>query len=122
SERWVDVYPNRGKRDADFAAHDPASQPFIMMSYDNGTGGHSTLAHELGHAMHAQLTMASQPPVYSGYSMVVAETASNLNQALLFPHLLEQHDEPELQISILEEALYNLRRYFFIMPTLVRFE
>lgn len=121
-ERWVDVYPNRGKREGAFAAHAPGTQPFIMMSYDNGTGGLSTLAHELGHAMHAQLTMANQPTVYSGYSMVVAETASNLNQALLFPHLLEKNDDPEFQIAIIEEALYNLHRYFFIMPTLARFE
>lgn len=121
-ERWVDVYPNKGKREGAFAAHAPGSQPFIMMSYDNGTGGMSTLAHELGHAMHAQLTMAKQPIPYSGYSMVVAETASNLNQALLFPHLLEINDDPEFQIAVIEEALYNLHRYFFIMPTLARFE
>ncbi len=120
--RWVDVYPNRGKREGAFASHAPGSQPFIMMSYDNGTGGMSTLAHELGHAMHAQLTMASQPVVYSGYSMVVAETASNLNQALLFPHLLATDSDPEFQIAVIEEALYNLHRYFFIMPTLARFE
>lgn len=121
-ERWVDVYPNKGKREGAFAAHAPGSQPFIMMSYDNGTGGLSTLAHELGHAMHAQLTMANQPVVYGGYSMVVAETASNLNQALLFPHLLENSDDPEFRIAIIEEALYNLHRYFFVMPTLARFE
>lgn len=121
-ERWVDVYPNRGKREGAFAAHAPGSQPFIMMSYDNGTGGLSTLAHELGHAMHAQLTMAEQPVVYGGYSMVVAETASNLNQALLFPYLLDGNSDPEFQIAIIEEALYNLHRYFFIMPTLARFE
>ncbi len=122
SGRWVDVYPNRGKREGAFAAHAPGSQPFIMMSYNNGTGGLSTLAHELGHAMHAQLTMANQPVVYGGYSMVVAETASNLNQALLFPYLLELNQDPEFQIAIIEEALYNLHRYFFIMPTLARFE
>lgn len=121
-QRWVDVYPNKGKREGAFAAHAPGSQPFIMMSYDNGTGGLSTLAHELGHAMHAQLTMANQPIVYGGYSMVVAETASNLNQALLFPHLLDNNDDPEFRIAIIEEALYNLHRYFFVMPTLVRYE
>jgi oligoendopeptidase F len=121
-ERWVDVYPNRGKRDGAFAAGAPGAQPFIMMSYDGGTGGMSTLVHELGHAMHAQLTYATQPPAYSSYSMVVAETASNLNQALLFPHLLDSNDDPQFQLAVIEEALYNLHRYFFIMPTLARFE
>jgi oligoendopeptidase F len=122
TERWVDVYPNRGKRDGAFAAGAPGAQPFIMMSYDGGTGGMSTLAHELGHAMHAQLTFATQPLAYSAYSMVVAETASNLNQALLFPHLLDNNADPQFQLAVIEEALYNLHRYFFIMPTLARFE
>jgi oligoendopeptidase F len=121
-ERWVDVYPNRGKRDGAFAAGAPGAQPFIMMSYDGGTGGMSTLVHELGHAMHAQLTFAEQPLAYSAYSMVAAETASNLNQALLFPYLLDSNDDPQFQLAIIEEALYNLHRYFFIMPTLARFE
>lgn len=121
-ERWVDIYPNRGKRDGAFAAGAPGTQPFIMMSYDDGTSGMSTLAHELGHAMHGQLTYANQPLPYCGYSMVVAETASNLLQALLFPHLLEKSTDRNFQVALLEEALYNLHRYFFIMPTLARFE
>ncbi len=120
--RWVDIYPNEGKRDGAFAAGAPGTQPFIMMSYDDRTGGLSTLAHELGHAMHGQLTYATQPPQYASYSMVVAETASNLHQALLFPWLLEQEGDREFRIAVIEEALYNLHRYFFIMPTLARFE
>ncbi len=120
--RWVDIYPNRGKRDGAFAAGAPGTQPFIMMSYDDGTAGLSTLAHELGHAMHGQYTYEEQPPVYAGYSMVVAETASNLIQALLFPQLLDRAGDRDFRIAIIEEALYNLHRYFFIMPILAQFE
>jgi oligoendopeptidase F len=41
---------------------------------------------------------------------------------LVRAHLLETETDPNLQIAIIEEAMANFRRYFFIMPTLARFE
>ncbi|MCA9972870.1 MAG: hypothetical protein KC425_21785, partial [Anaerolineales bacterium] len=47
----------------------------------------------------------------------------NFNQALVRAHLLETHaDDPDFQIAVIEEAMSNFHRYFFIMPTLARFE
>jgi oligoendopeptidase F len=37
-------------------------------------------------------------------------------------YLLRQHADPEFQIMLIEEAMSNFHRYFFIMPTLARFE
>ncbi len=120
--RWVDVYPNRGKRDGAFCAHAYGGQPYIMMSYQDDLGSVSTLVHELGHAMHSLLLEREQPLANAGYAMMVAETASNFNQALMRPHLLERFTTEDERLALLEEAFYNFHRYFFIMPTLVRFE
>ncbi|HLU82271.1 MAG TPA: M3 family oligoendopeptidase, partial [Trueperaceae bacterium] len=121
-DRWVDVYPNRGKRDGAFCSRVYGHQPQVMMSYQGDLESMSTLAHELGHAMHGVLLDAAQPLVYANYSMVMAETASNFNQALVRSHLLDEFTEPTQRLAVLEEAFYNFHRYFFIMPTLVRFE
>lgn len=121
-ERWVDVYPNRGKRDGAFCAHAYGGQPYIMMSYQDNLESVSTLAHELGHGMHSLLLERRQPLANSGYAMMVAETASNFNQALMRPYLMEQLTSEEERLALLQEAFYNFHRYFFIMPTLVRFE
>lgn len=121
-ERWVDIYPNQGKRQGAFSSGVPGTHPFIMMSYTNELQSVSTLAHELGHSMHSYLTWQNQPAVYSGYSLFVAEVASNFNQAMVRAHLFETNDDPYFQISVIEEAMYNFHRYFFTMPTLARFE
>jgi len=84
--------------------------------------GLSTLAHELGHSMHSYLTWQNQPLVYSEYSLFVAEVASNFQQAMVREHLLKSNPEKDFQIAIIEEAMMNFLRYFFIMPTLARFE
>ena len=72
--------------------------------------------------MHSYLTWQSQPQVYTHYTMFVAEVASNFHQAMLRAHMLETVDDPALQLAVLEEAMANFRRYFFIMPTLARLE
>ncbi|HEX8218087.1 MAG TPA: M3 family metallopeptidase, partial [Chloroflexia bacterium] len=121
-QRWVDVYPNVGKRSGAYSGGSYGTNPFILMSYVNDLESMSTLAHELGHSMHSYLTRANQPMVYARYGMFVAETASNFNQAMVRAHLLKKNDDPQFQISVIEEAMYNFHRYFFIMPILARFE
>lgn len=121
-QRWVDVYPNRGKRAGAFSMGSPGTHPFIMMSYNDDIFGLSTLAHELGHSMHSYYTRNTQPYVYSNYGLFLAEVASNFNQALVRKHLLEHLSSRDEQITLLEEAMANFHRYFFIMPTLARFE
>jgi oligoendopeptidase F len=121
-ERWVDVYPNQGKRSGAYSSGFYGTNPFILMSYNNNLTDVSTLAHELGHSMHSYFSRKNQPIIYSGYSMFVAETASNFNQAMVRAHLLGTTDDPQFQISIIEEAMSNFHRYFFVMPILARFE
>ena len=121
-ERWVDIYPNQGKRLGAFSSGCPGTHPFIFMSYDDSLKGMSTLAHELGHSMHSYLTWQTQPLVYSDYSMFVAETASNFHQAMVRAHLLRTRLERDFQIGLLDEAMNNFHRYYFIMPLLARLE
>ena len=121
-DRWVDVYPNQGKRTGAFSWGAPGTHPFIMMSFNDNMLGLSTLAHELGHSMHSYLTWQNQPLAYSDYSLFVAEAASNFNQALVRGYLLKSNPDKDFQIAVIEEAMSNFLRYFFIMPTLARFE
>lgn len=121
-ERWVDRYPNKGKRAGAFSGGAADTHPFILMNYTDDLGSLSTLAHELGHSMHSYYTRKNQPRIYSWYGIFLAEVASNFNQALVRAHLFEANPDRDFQIALIEEAMGNFHRYFFIMPTLARFE
>lgn len=121
-QRWIDVYPNQGKRQGAFSWGTQGTHPFIMMSYVDNLFSLSTLAHELGHSMHSYLTWHNQPPQYANYGLFVAEVASNFNQALVRDYLFRTQDDPQFQIALIEEAMSNYHRYFLIMPTLARWE
>jgi len=123
SERWVDVYPNRGKRMGAFSSGTYGTHPYILMSYNDDVFSLSTLAHELGHSLHSWHSRRAQPPSTAGYGLFVAEVASNFNQALVRRHLLDRFaGDRDMEIAVIEEAMSNYHRYFFVMPTLARFE
>ncbi|MBW8011508.1 MAG: oligoendopeptidase F family protein [Chloroflexi bacterium] len=90
------------------------------MSYDDTISSLSTLAHELGHSMHSYYFDKNQPSVYSDYgaiSSTVTETASNFNQAMTRAYLREiKADDKDFQLGMIDEAMGNFLRYFFIMP------
>ena len=121
-ERWVDYAINEGKSEGAFSFGTYDSYPFIMMSFDGNLSSMSTLAHELGHSMHSHYTRARQPYVYSNYSMFAAEVASNFNQAMVRARLFAGDSDRDFQLALIQEAMDNIHRYFFIMPTLARFE
>jgi oligoendopeptidase F len=121
-DRWVDRALNRGKREGAFSSGSYGTRPFIMMSYADDLFSLSTLAHELGHSMHSYYSRANQRFIYSRYGLFVAEVASNFNQATVREYLMRNQTAPDFQIALIEEAMSNYHRYFFIMPTLARFE
>jgi len=121
-DRWVDRARNRGKRQGAFSSGVYDTNPFIMMSYADDVFSMSTLAHELGHSMHSYYSKMNQPFIYSRYTLFVAEVASNFNQAMVRDYLFQTQQDPLFQLALIEEAMSNFHRYFFIMPTLARWE
>jgi len=121
-ERWVDYSRNKGKSQGAFSYGTYDTYPCIMLSYDGSLSELSTLAHELGHSMHSYLTNRHQSYFDSHYSMFVAEVASNFNQAMVRDYLFKNNTDRDFQLAVIQETMDTIHRYFFIMPTLARFE
>ncbi|MCK4583100.1 oligoendopeptidase F [Candidatus Bathyarchaeota archaeon] len=121
-QRWVDRVRNKGKRQGAFTSATAETYPFIMMSWADDLFSLSTLAHELGHGLHSYYSWSTQPYIYGRYSLFEAEVASNFNQAMVRDYLFRTQTDRDFQIALIEEAMSNFHRYFFIMPTLARFE
>ena len=125
--RWVDYAPNIEKRQNAASSLQVGNKPpFIYMSYDDSIIALSTLTHELGHSMHGVYTAENQPDVYNEYesiSSTVGETPSNFHQAMTRAYLRDlKADDQNFQLALIDEAMANYHRYFFIMPTLAQFE
>ncbi|AXG05872.1 oligoendopeptidase F [Haloplanus rubicundus] len=120
--RWVDVYENRGKRSGAFSAGTYDTQPFILMNYQDDVASMFTLAHELGHSMHSELTNEAQPWQYSSYDIFVAEVASTVNETLLTHHLLETVEDEAFRRHVLDEYLERFRSTLFRQTMFADFE
>ncbi|HEV2109134.1 MAG TPA: oligoendopeptidase F [Thermomicrobiales bacterium] len=122
ADRWVDRAPNLGKGGGAFSFGTHGVHPFISMNWRDDLESVSTLTHELGHSLHTYYATRSRPMAYWPYSMFLAETASNMHQALMGRHLLGQDQDENWLLTIVEERMSNYLRYFFTMPILARFE
>ncbi|MPY65723.1 oligoendopeptidase F [Deinococcus sp. SDU3-2] len=125
TERWVDYAENDGKRQGAYSNGGGRVKPYIFMTWNGTMSSYSTLAHEIGHSMHSLLSQREHSYAVPRYTLFHAEVASNLNQAMVRSHLLRQARESgdtDFEVQLIEEALANFHRYFFIMPTLAAFE
>ena len=120
--RWVDVYETANKRSGAYSGGTYDSQPYILMNFQDDIASMYTLAHELGHSLHSELTSEHQPYVYSGYEIFVAEVASTVNEALLTEHLLETVEDETFRRHVLDEYLERFRSTLFRQTMFADFE
>ena len=120
--RWVDVYETKHKQSGAYSGGTYDSQPFILLNYQDDVESMYTLAHELGHSMHSEYTSESQPYVYSGYEIFVAEVASTVNETLLTHHLLDTVEDEQLRRHVLNEYLERFRSTLYRQTMFAEFE
>jgi oligoendopeptidase F len=81
------------------------SQPaFIHLNFSKKLRDVTTIAHEMGHAIHHKLIASTQPALYVDTSMAVAETASTFMEDFVIQAILEDADE-ELRLALQMEQL-----------------
>lgn len=120
--RWVDVYETEGKTGGAYSWGNYSAHPFVLMNYNNTVDNMFTLAHEMGHAMHSNLSNRHQPYQKSQYSIFVAEVASTLNEGLLLRLLLGKAKDAGDKLYLLNRQIDNTMGTFFNQVMYARFE
>jgi oligoendopeptidase F len=100
-EEHIDSEVRKGKRAGAFCSSgDPALTPFVQLNYTGAARDVSTLAHELGHAVHAMLAEHRNVFTYHS-SLPLAETASTFGEMLLVERLLAEEKDETVRRDIL---------------------
>ncbi len=95
----VDVFPKKGKRGGAFCSSNIGLPTFVMLNHVDNLKSLKTFAHEMGHAIHAEFSK-SQPPLYEGHTISVAEVASTLFENFAFNEVFEKLSDAEKIIAL----------------------
>jgi oligoendopeptidase F len=121
-ERWIDAPVREGKRGGAFCAYTvPSVHPYLMLNYTSRRRDVLTLAHELGHGLHAALAQP-QGIFQQGTPLTLAETASVFGEQLVFRRLLDEESDPEQRLGLLAEAIEGSIATVFRQIAMNRFE
>ena len=122
SERWIDVYENKGKTTGAYSCGVYSVHPYVLLNYTDKYDDAFTLAHELGHSMHSWFSSQAQDYVNNEYTIFVAEVASTVNEVLLTRYLLSVETDPKKRAFVLNHLLEGFRTTVFRQTLFAEFE
>jgi oligoendopeptidase F len=121
-DRWIDAPARPGKRPGAFCSYTvPSVHPYVFLNYTSRRNDVLTLAHELGHGLHAWLARG-QGPFHQGTPLTVAETASVFGETVTFGRLLDQTTDPNERLALLGENIEGAIATVFRQTAMNRFE
>lgn len=120
--RWIDIYPNKGKKSGAYSWGCYDSMPYVLLNYNNTIDSVSTMAHELGHSMHSFYSRKNQSYINHDYPIFLAEIASTVNEVLLNNYLYENAKTKEEKILYLTEFLEKVRTTIYRQTMFAEFE
>ncbi|MCB1012401.1 MAG: M3 family oligoendopeptidase [Microthrixaceae bacterium] len=121
-ENWIDAPAGDGKRPGAFCAYTvPSHHPYVLLNWTSRNRDVLTLAHELGHGLHAYLAR-DQGVFHQSTPLTLAETASVFGEAVTNNALLEDLTDPNDRFSLLASTLEDSIATVFRQVAMNRFE
>ena len=120
--KWIDAPVRPGKRPGAFCAYTvPSAHPFLLLNWTSRRRDVLTLAHELGHGLHAYLAR-NQGVFHQTTPLTLAETASVFGETVTFGRLLSDTTDPNARLALLAESLEGQIATVFRQIAMNRFE
>ncbi len=120
--RWIDKYPNDGKRSGAYQWGSYGIDPYVSVNFEGTEDSVSTLAHELGHAMHSYYSDTSQEYTYAGYPIFLAEIASTVNEVLLNDYMVKNAKDDNEKLLYITSFLDKFRATVYRQTHFAEFE
>ncbi|MBQ7798661.1 MAG: oligoendopeptidase F family protein, partial [Clostridia bacterium] len=121
SQGVIDYLPNENKQKGAYSSGFYGCPSIVLMNFVEDYSSVSTLAHEIGHAMHTELSDRTQPYQLSDYVIFVAEVASTVNEILLNLYVSKSANK-EQKIALAFELLDTLRATVYRQTLFSEFE
>jgi oligoendopeptidase F len=120
-EGWIDVLPRPGKGPGAFCSPGyPPSHAWVLLNHTGTLNDAFTLAHELGHGLHAMLALVQTPLNYF-CGRAFAETASVFAELWLHERLMEEADDA-LKLQLLDRQVRDAAGTAFHQVAYVNWE
>jgi len=117
----ISVYPKEGKTSGAYAQYTQKLPEFVLLNWANSIGDVATLAHELGHAFHGNLSKKQKGLVYHT-PLTLAETASIFNETIMFETLLNLAENKAEKNKLICNRLDDIFSTVFRQITYILFE
>ena len=121
-EKWIDIYPNKGKKSGAYSWGSYDTKPYLLLNYNDTIDSVNTMAHELGHSMHSYYSSNNQNYYNSHYPIFLAEIASTVNEVLLNDYLYHNANTKEEKILYLTDFLDKVRGTIYRQTMFAEFE
>ena len=121
-ENWIDAPVRPGKRPGAFCAYTvPSHHPYLLLNWTARRRDVLTLAHEMGHGLHAYLAR-EQGVFHQATPLTLAETASVFGETVTFGRLLNATTDPADRLALVAESLEGQIATVFRQTAMNRFE
>ncbi len=107
----VDVYPKKGKTGGAYCSSSVGVPTFVLLNHLSDFHSLKTLAHEMGHAIHAERAK-SQRPLYQGHPISTAETASTFFETAALKRLIAELPAEERVVALHDAIQDNIATVF----------
>ncbi|WP_338985665.1 M3 family metallopeptidase [Spiroplasma endosymbiont of Diplazon laetatorius] len=122
SENKIDYFEDENKSTGAFTVGSHTYDSLISMNFTDDVDSISTLAHEVGHAVHNLFAKQNQPKPLNGFSNMIAEVASTFNEHLLFDYLIKNEKDENRKLTLIQNRIEFIFNNFFSAVADAQFE